>query len=355
MSLIFAAMLTGCNFDGSSDPSSSSGDSTGNGSTGTSSGGGSIDIGDIDTPTIAAVDYSAIATPTVTAQDDLALQNAVAAAADGDVIGLTAGVNFASLGALTVDKKITLVSVDSAGAVIDPTASDEQALISGAGCIYISPKGAGSQVLNIAFKNDTIGYEAGTTTDNACVLSGSSGRSGVIAIDETSEADSAGTVKYFKPVILDNLNFDAELITSDQTADGQLNNKASWLIAYGQFELTNSTFTNLKSDVQNIGVYSACNTDSSKNGSLIEANTFAVVPGSSSETAAIKLGNSSSGLIDTITCNFSLVDNTFINYTALLANDVKNTVLYPTKPLPVGIFSTPESLTKNEGNTLTTQ
>ncbi|MEZ9922364.1 hypothetical protein AB4342_19830, partial [Vibrio breoganii] len=73
----------------------------------------------------------------------------------------------------------------------------------------------------------------------------------------------------------------------------------------------------------NMAIYSACNKD--KSGSTVVGNTFNLAGNSTSESATIRLGNSSSQIVTADDCNFTIRNNTFVGeYTTLQTDDMNS-------------------------------
>ncbi|GEM77771.1 hypothetical protein [Vibrio superstes] len=216
---------------------------------------------------------------------------AIALAQDGDIIGLSASGSFNS-GVIELNKAVIL---DGAGL----------AQFTGQACILVTAPGA--EIRDIIFNNSHIG------TESACVVSGSTARSGAIVITE----DVTG-----EPATLTNLTINAENTNADN-----LNNKSSWIYTEGKVNLVDSTFNNLPSSYLNMAMYSACNKD--KSGSVIQGNTFNLAGNSTSESAAIRLGNSSSQIVTADDCNFSIENNEFTGAYTTLQTDVMTSEYRP--------------------------
>ena len=344
MTLIFAATLTGCNMDGSSDSgSSSSGGSTDSGSTdnGGSSGGGGDEI---ETDYVEVVNYADITVDpanVVTSAAALnALTNPTAATfstteGENTVIGIPVGSTFDNAGPIVISTPVTLVSVDADGNVINPATSAESVTFSGNTCIHITSEGSGSEILNFAFDNDATGTILELTgeknpdqaiidaADPSCILSPSDGRSGVIVIEDTTS-----------PVILDSIKVDAININEES---GKWRNKASWIYSEGQFELSNASFSNLNTSIQNNAIFTPCNKDGSKELITIQHSAFATFNQGGSETSAIKIGDSSGAAMKESAqeCQYSITDNSFSGYLTLISNDANEDVILR----PLAIFA----------------
>ncbi|MDR9825489.1 hypothetical protein RCJ22_07735, partial [Vibrio sp. FNV 38] len=257
---------------------------------------------------------------------------------DGDVDSLNAAIDNASVGEtiyLDADGDYSEGVIELSKAVI--LDGDNSAVISGNACITVTAPGA--EIRNLTFENDYLGFD-GSDQNNTCALGTSDGQSGAISIDKIGKDDA--------PVVLDNLIFNAEN-TVDQGSFGA--KKASWVFSYGHFHLTNSEFKNLASNVQNNGVHINCSSDNARFGSVIEANTFTINDAGSSETAAIKIGDSSGSQIkagNNEECNVTINDNIFDGYKTLLTADLNND---SGDERPAGIFAHASALNSDADET----
>ena len=217
---------------------------------------------------------------------------AIAAAEVGTTITLGAGETYDySSGVITIDKAIKLVGQDGA-------------TISGSTCIDIIDGAAGAEISNIIFSNDAIAL-CGTTDD---------AKEAVINIQKVGEDEM--------PILLTGLTFDTTNITSQD----QIENKGAWIRSYGFMNLTNSSFTTQDSGLQNDLVKLTCSSSKGKMGTLIDGNAFSIAGADSKETAAIKIGDSSSGAIKDAdnenNCNVTVSNNSFSGYTFDIVNSV---------------------------------
>ncbi|MDD8058542.1 hypothetical protein [Shewanella metallivivens] len=217
---------------------------------------------------------------------------AIVAAESGATITLGAGDQYDySSGVITIDKAIKLVG-------------QEGATISGNTCIDVVDGAAGAEISNITFANDAIAL-CGTTDD---------AKEAVINIQKVGEDEM--------PIILTDLTFNTTLITSQD----QIENKGAWIRSYGFINLTNSSFTTQDSGLQNDLVKLTCSSSKGKMGTLIDGNLFSIAGADAKETAAIKIGDSSSGAIKDAdnenNCNVTVSNNTFTGYTFDIVNSV---------------------------------
>lgn len=217
---------------------------------------------------------------------------AIVAANTGATITLGAGDAYDySSGVITIDKAIKLVGQDGA-------------TISGSTCIDIVDGAAGAEIANIIFANDAIAL-CGTTAD---------AKEAVINIQKVGEDEM--------PIMLSGLTFDTTKITSQD----QIENKGAWIRSYGFMNLTNSSFSTQDSGLQNDLVKLTCSSSKGRMGTLIDGNVFSIAGADSKETAAIKIGDSSSGAIKDAenenNCNVTVSNNSFSGYTFDIVNSV---------------------------------
>lgn len=251
--------------------------------------------------------------------DVTALNQAIMDAAAGDTIVLAPTGVFSS-GVITVDKPITIDGGDVA-------------VITGSTCFQI--KAGGAKIQNLTLKNDFIGLteeqDANKDYTNTCAISNSDGQTGAITIVpslDSEAADYADQLAALQPVVLENVTFDA---TNNTEQANYGNTKASWVTAFSLFEMNNSSFVGLSANVQNNGVFVNCSrSDESRQGSKFINNNFAIGTDGTKETAAIKVGDSSGGVIKgeadsaNATCNLTLEGNNFDNYKQLQNQNAKN-------------------------------
>lgn len=197
----------------------------------------------------------------------------------GDTITLAADLDY-STGVIKLNKAVTLDG-------------QNVATITGSACIQITAPGAA--VANLAFENSAIGAE--------CGVHDSDSRRGAITVEEAASEDG-------NPVRLTNLTFDGSKVTQDS-----LYKKASWVFSSGYAILEDSEFNNLQSRIQNNAFYTSC-VSASQRGIEINNNTFEIDDLGDKETAAIKVGNSKSGEIDSgaTNCNVTISGNQFTGY-----------------------------------------
>ncbi|GAM60478.1 hypothetical protein JCM19232_811 [Vibrio ishigakensis] len=246
-----------------------------------------------------------------------AVNAAISAAQDGDVIGLSSSGIFDS-GVIELNKAVTLDG-------------SSLAMITGDACIDITAPGAA--VKNITFKNDNLagcfGRESAGTSDN---------EAGAIVIGKIGKDQD--------PVLLENLTFDANLITEDDIGP----KKASWLFSRGYFTLTDSEFLGLSGSFQNNAIRLNCSSDNGRFGSKIINNEFTINSGGS-DVGGIKVGDSSGAVIkpsdDNLNCNVTIEGNTFNGYKTLLSadntSDNRQTAIYA-QPAAVNTASGKENI-----------
>ncbi|MCT7943008.1 hypothetical protein [Shewanella holmiensis] len=219
------------------------------------------------------------------------VNTAIQAASAGDTITLGAEYDY-SAGVITIDRAIKLVGA-------------EGAKISGSACIDVLDGAAGAEISNLSFTNDKI-LEACGTTDNA--------KEAVINIQKVGEENL--------PIVLKDLIFDASNII-DQSQNIK---KGAWIRSYGFINLTGSEFIGQSRNLQNDYVKLTCSAQEGKMGSLIDGNTFSITGDGTKETAAIKIGDSSSGAIKDAdnenTCAVTVSNNTFTGYSLEITNNV---------------------------------
>ncbi|GEA59220.1 hypothetical protein [Vibrio comitans] len=226
---------------------------------------------------------------------------AIASAQDGDTIGLSASGTF-DTGIIELNKEVT---IDGAGL----------AKITGDTCIDIQVAGAGVQ--NLIFENEQITtcYENRNTDENptgTTAAGNSDNESGVIVIGQFGKDED-------KPVVLENLTFNAANITKDDIGP----KKASWLFSRGYFTLNDSEFINLSGSFQNNAIRINCSSVNARYNSSITNNEFTIASGGS-EVGGIKVGDSSSGKIKVGSnqdCNMRIEQNTFNGYKTLQSYD----------------------------------
>ncbi|MFA0087811.1 hypothetical protein [Vibrio sp. 10N.261.51.F12] len=257
--------------------------------------------------------------PTDPDSDVDVLNESIQAASVGQVISLGADKDY-SEGIIELSKEVILDG-------------ENLATITGSACINISA--AGAEVKNLSFKNNAI---------TSCASGESSqGRSGSITIMQVGEEN--------KPVLLTNLHIDAQDITNDM-----LENKASLIYSSGYFELLNSTFVNLQSNIQNNAVYTPCHKLEARMGSVIQGNNFAINDAGNSEVAAIKFGNSSSGAIQDNTynnsCLVTIENNVFTGYSVNVTDSVGSS---SDNPRVAAVFARNEAMQNDVENTNTFQ
>ncbi|WP_299573758.1 hypothetical protein [uncultured Shewanella sp.] len=215
---------------------------------------------------------------------------AIQAATAGTTITLGASFEY-STGVITIDRAITLTGQDGAA-------------ISGSACIDVIDGAAGAEISNISFNNDAI-VKCGLTGD---------AKEAVINIQKVGEDNM--------PIVLNNLSFDASGITEQD----QIENKGAWIRSYGFINLTGSEFLSQSRNLQNDMVKLTCSSSKGRMGTLIDGNTFSIIGDGNKETAAVKIGDSSGGIIKDAdnenTCAVTVSNNTFTDYTLEAVNDV---------------------------------
>ncbi|PMG79374.1 hypothetical protein BCU84_05635 [Shewanella sp. 10N.286.51.B7] len=215
---------------------------------------------------------------------------AIQAATAGSTITLGASFEY-STGVITIDRAITLTGQTGAA-------------ISGSACIDVVDGAAGAQITNITFNNDAIA-KCGATDD---------AKEAVINIQKVGEDGM--------PIILDNLSFDASNITEQD----QIENKGAWIRSYGFINLTGSEFLSQSRNLQNDMVKLTCSSSKGRMGTLVDGNSFSIIGDGNKETAAVKIGDSSGGVIKDAdnenTCAVTVSNNTFTDYTLEAVNDV---------------------------------
>lgn len=219
-----------------------------------------------------------------------AVNAAIQAANVGDTITLGANIDY-NAGVITIDKAITLTG-------------QEGAQITGSACIDVLDGAAGAEISNIRFANDSI-VKCGTTGD---------AKEAVINVQKVGEEN--------QPIALKDLTFDATGITEQ----AQIANKGAWIRSYGFINLTGSEFIGQSRNLQNDMVKLTCSSSKGRMGTLIDGNVFSITGDGTKETAAIKIGDSSSGAIKDAdnenTCAVTVSNNTFNSYSLDITNNV---------------------------------
>ncbi len=337
--ILSALLLQGCDLDGSSDEpliEESSGGDESAGEEGDNDSSGDDSAGEEGDSDGSGEDSSEDADDSSSEIRSVSeLNEAIAAAMAGDTLYLAADGVFDS-GAVMVNK----------GVIID---GQDAAEFTGNACIYIQAYGATIQ--NLTLKMTELGIASAEADDatllNECSVSTSDGQTGGITIDSINSDDFDASTD---AVILDNLVFDAS-----NTDDFGVK-KASWIASFGLFELRDSEFIGLESNEQNNGIFVNCSrSDESRAGSVISDNDFTISTGGSSETAAIKVGDSSGSVIKTgnnESCNVTISGNTFNNYKVLQSSDLSSDSVDADND-PAAIFGHASALTHWDSNAST--
>lgn len=231
----------------------------------------------------------------------------------GDTITLSADLDY-STGVINLNKEVTLDG-------------QNVATITGSACIQITAPGAA--VTNLAFENSAIGKECGAHDSDS--------RRGAITVEELASDED-------KPVLLTNLTFDGSKVTEDS-----LYKKASWVFSSGHVKLANSHFTNLQSSLQNNAFYTSC-VSASRKGIEINNNTFEIDSLGDKETAAIKVGNSSSGKQSSTNCDVTISGNEFKGYNDTITADVSKDNIIDNEERVVAIFATDAAVNNEDGS-----
>ncbi|MGZ9899273.1 hypothetical protein [Shewanella gaetbuli] len=244
------------------------------------------------------------------------LQDAVANAAAGDVIGLTTDGTFADVGLLTLSKAVKLLSVDAEGNITDPMTT--QATLSGAVCVYVPSdsvedlKGSNQVIIsNLAFSDITIDECGAADTQNAIINIGKVGK------DKT-------------PVELEYLTFNGEGF-QETTGDSD-----AWVYSRGLVDISDSVFEGKSADAKNI-VYLNCGSSASRGGnnedprgSMLTGNTFGLAADNTAGTTKVAtIGVPSNLGQDNKNCEATFNANTVKNFAELTSEtDDISTALY---------------------------